>query len=106
MLPFLSEVFRMDFPGFRRYMLARHSGKPQELMHIGKAIDELEHAFRELVRFGYVYHLAPGPGTKFAEWPRMMFHLTSAPNGRLVQSEYDLWDLGEGWCDTLEEAQI
>lgn len=96
----------MDFPGFRRHMLARHSGKPQELMHITKAIDEIEHAFRELVRFGYVYHLVPGPGEEFAEWPRMMFHLTSAPNGRLVTSEYELWDLGEGWCDSLEEAQI
>lgn len=96
----------MDFPGLRRWMLARHSGKPQELMHITKAIDELEHAFQELTRFGYVYHLVAGPGEKFADWPRMMFHLNSAPNGRLVASEFELWDLGDGWCDSLEEAQI
>jgi len=96
----------MDFPGFRRHMLAKHSGKPHETMLVAKAIDELEHALNALVPFGHVFHLEPGPGAPFPEWPRMMFHLYAAPNGRLVRSEYDLWDLGEGWCDSLEEAQI
>jgi hypothetical protein len=36
----------------------------------------------------------------------MMFHVNAAPNGRMVLSEYELYDLGEGWCNSLEEAQV
>lgn len=95
----------MDFAGFRRQILAAHSGKPQEAAALEYALRELENSMTTLARLGHVWHLEPGTGPALPEWPRMMFHATSAPNGRLVTSEFALADLGPGWFDSLEEAQ-
>jgi len=35
-----------------------------------------------------------------------MFHLTTAPNGRVIDGPTEYASLGPGWFDTLEEAQL
>lgn len=103
---FSKELRRMDWSGFRRHILAQHSGKPQDLMALDFAIREAESGLGVLARLGHLFHLAPGPGEPYGEFPRLVFHLTSAPNGRLARDEFELWDFGDGWFDSLEEAQL
>lgn len=69
------------------------------------ALREAEGALSVLARYGHVFHLEPGPGEPPALWPRLMFHVAYAPNGRLVRDEYEYDTMGEGWFDTMEEAQ-
>lgn len=95
----------MDWTGFRRLILSQHSGKPQEMAYLKEALDSMESGLSVLVRMGHHYHLAEGEGTAHPEWPKTYFHVESAPNGRLVLNEFELYELGIGWCETLEEAQ-
>lgn len=95
----------MDFSGFRRQIIASHSGRPQEVQVLEYAIRELENSMNQLAKLGHVFHLEPGNGSRYPSWPRRLFHVSAAPNGRMVRSEFELWDLGEGWFDSLEEAQ-
>jgi hypothetical protein len=95
----------MDWRGFRNQILAKHSASPQNSHALDLAIRSAEEAMSVLAKHGHHFHLAPGDGPSFSDWPKKMFHMDAAPNGRLVQNEYELWDLGEGWCETLEEAQ-
>jgi len=94
----------MDWQGLRRYLQSLRT-HPQELARLDRALAMAEEGLQVLSSMGHTYHLEPGPGKPLAEWPRRMYHITAAPNGRWVGSEYELWDLGPGWCDTLSEAQ-
>lgn len=96
----------MDWQGLRRHILAQHSGRPQELMALDHGLRDAESGLAVLARMGHLFHLEPGAGEPFGEFPRLVFHSTSAPNGRLVADEFELWDLGYGWFDSLEEAQL
>lgn len=96
----------MDWAGLRRQLIGEHSGDQRDVAYLQIALADAERALDQLARMGHQFHLEPGPGSPLAEWPRMMFHVTSAPNGRLIRSVYEQWDLGDGWCDSLEEAQI
>jgi hypothetical protein len=58
-----------------------------------------------LARLGHRYHLVLGPPPEVEEWPRVMFHVEAAPNGRLVASDFERHELGYGWFFTLGEAQ-
>jgi hypothetical protein len=78
----------------------------QSVQQIRSALSLVAEGLRMLEVMGEQYHLSPGPQPPMAEWPRIMFHALSAPNGRMVQSEWELADLGEGWWPTLEEAQL
>jgi hypothetical protein len=74
-------------------------------MVISAAIAEVEHGLGLLARLGHVYHLDPGPSYSLPEWPRILFHVDAAPNGRVVNSFWEARELGPGWWPTLAEAQ-
>lgn len=95
----------MDWKGFARPLLAAHSGRPQEMAQISEALAEGERALATLARLGHQFHLKPGPGEPPALWPRLMYHVDYAPNGRVIRDEHDHAMLGVGWYDTLEAAQ-
>jgi hypothetical protein len=84
---------------------AEHHHDPQACMTISAAVAEVEHGLSLLARLGHVYHLETGPAYHLPKWPRLLFHVTSAPNGRTVNSWWEADELGPGWWPTLWEAQ-
>lgn len=84
---------------------AEHHHDQQACLTISAAVAEVEHGLGFLARLGHVYHLEPGPAYDLPEWPRLLFHITSAPNGRVVRSWWEARDLGPGWWPTFSEAQ-
>lgn len=94
----------MDWAGLRRHLQSLYTDQ-QVLARLTHGIALAEEGLEMLASLGHRYHLAPGPGKPFSKWPRLMYHISAAPNGRWVRNEYELWDLGEGWCDSLSEAQ-
>lgn len=84
---------------------ALHHHNPQAVMTVSAAVAEVEHGLGLLARLGHVYHLEPGPSYSLPEWPRLLFHVQAAPNGRVVHSWWEARELGVGWWPTLQEAQ-
>lgn len=80
-----------------------HDMQSQEKVRL--AFSALDDAITTLSHLGHQYHLAPGTADAVPEWPRVMFHVEAAPNGRVVQSLYEAQELGDGWWDTLQAAQ-
>ena len=72
---------------------------------LSKAIEEVRHGLGLLAKMGHIYHLHPGVSYALPEWPKILFHITSAPNGRVVNSIWEALELGYGWWPTLQEAQ-
>lgn len=89
----------------RTKLVAEHYSQPQVVARINSAIEELANGLTTLASLGHQFHLEPGPASPGDKWPKLMFHVSSAPNGRVVNSEWDLTDLGNGWFETLETAQ-
>jgi hypothetical protein len=90
----------------RTRLRAELHSQPQRSLDCDLALREIEEGLARLARHGYVFHLEPGPAPVVEPpWPRLMFHSTSAPNGRVVNSPWDLSELGPDWWPTLEEAQ-
>lgn len=94
-----------DLVALQTRLLATHHSKPQTQELVRGALALVAEGLRRLEALGLQFHLDPGPGSVGDEWPRMMFHVDAAPNGRLVRSRWELADLGPGWFNTLEEAQ-
>lgn len=84
---------------------ASHHHDPQACQVIQSALAEIQHGLDLLTRLGHVYHLEPGPPFDLPPWPKILFHVESAPNGRVVNSYWEAADLGPGWWPTLTEAQ-
>lgn len=86
--------------------MAEHFHKPQTLMRMDHAFKAIEQGLGELASMGHPFHLEAGtaPVEEFP-WPRVYFHVDSAPNGRMVASPWELAELGAGWFPTLQEAQ-
>lgn len=95
----------MDWKGLYRILLSQHAGKSQEEEKIRRAIHSAEEALSQLSALGHIFHLEEGPGASYAAWPKILFHISSAPNGRVVNSPWDAEDLGPGWYETSEAAQ-
>jgi hypothetical protein len=98
----------MNLTPLRTSLIVQHHHQPQVVRVIEHSIRELEEALGRLAAVGHLFHLAEGPQPPADEWPRVMFHVDSAPNGRVVNSEWDFRDLGgeaEGWHTTLAGAQ-
>lgn len=95
----------MSLASLRSRILGELHHRPQAAMEATHGFRELESGLAALARLGYLFHLEPGPQPPGVEWPRLMFHVSSAPNGRLVASSWDLAELGPDWFPTLEEAQ-
>jgi len=84
---------------------ALHHHDLQAVTTLTAAVAEVDHGLALLARLGHVYHLEAGPPYELDEWPRLLFHVTAAPNGRIVGSWWEARELGEGWWPTLQEAQ-
>jgi hypothetical protein len=95
----------MFWPDFLSDILARHTGKPQTQRRLEIAVAEVRKGLEAMAAAGEIWHLEAGAGSIPEHWPRIMFHALSAPAGKLVRSEFELADLGEGWYDTLAEAR-
>ena len=98
-----SDVMKLNELSTR--LQAEHHHDQQACLTISAAVAEVEHGLGFLARLGHVYHLEPGPAYDLPEWPRLLFHVTSAPNGRVVRSWWEARDLGPGWWPTYAEAQ-
>jgi len=96
----------MDWNTLKRRLQAEHPGDPRTLAYLEKAFELGKEALEIFAKHGHQFHLAPGPSPASSEWPKMMFHVEAAPNGRMVRDEFELYDLGDGWCNSLEEAQV
>lgn len=86
-------------------LLAEHHAKPQNLSRIEHEFGRLGEALAALAALGHLYHLAEGSPGSGEVWPRLYFHVHAAPNGRVVNSRWELAELGPGWFPTLDEAQ-
>jgi hypothetical protein len=95
----------MDWAGLRRALNAAHAGDLQTLERIDHALRDAQQAMDALAALGHRFWLTRTPQPAMPHWPRMLFHVNSAPNGRIVRSEFEAADLGPGWFDTLEAAQ-
>lgn len=95
----------MQWSDFLSDLLARHTGKPQAQRQLELAVAAVRRGLEAMAANGEVWHLEAGIGEESGHWPRIMFHALAAPAGRLVRSEFELADLGEGWYDTLAEAR-
>lgn len=95
----------MDWEGLKRKLAAEHYNEPQTLGRLEVALRSAQEALQILSGHGHHFHLADGPGKPYPEWPRTLFHVDLAPNGRLVYTEWEAKDLGPGWFDTLQKAQ-
>lgn len=95
----------MNLTDLTQRLHADHFSSPQACLTISTAVAEVEHGLALLARLGHVFHLEAGPPYHLPEWPRILFHVESAPNGRVVNSWWEANDLGPGWWPTLSEAQ-
>jgi len=95
----------MDWKGLRRQLESQHPGNPQVLARIDHALKAAEEALTGLALVGHRFWLTTTEQAPFPDWPRMLFHLNAAPNGRLVLSEFEAEELGPGWFDSLEKSQ-
>jgi hypothetical protein len=84
---------------------AEFHGKPQQLAMVEAAVTNVDTGIATLAALGHSFHLALGPAPPQDEYPKLVFHVKSAPNGRLVRSRWELADLGEDWYPSLEAAQ-
>lgn len=101
-----------DLQALYTKLQSEHYSRPQDLMRIEVAMRSVDEALAHLAALGHQMHLEPGAGTApggEASFPRLMFHVHAAPNGRLVRSRWELADLEAGakgtWFDTLASAQ-
>lgn len=95
----------MDWAGLKRELEAAHTGDMLALERIRHALQAAEYALSELARLGHRYWLTEEPQQAKPAWPRLLFHVDAAPNGRLVRSEFEAAELGPGWFDSLAAAQ-
>jgi len=95
----------VNLSALRTRLAALHHHEPQIAMSVEHAIRELESGLGTLAKYGHPMHLDEGHEVQSLGWPRLLFHVDSAPNGRLVNSEWDARDLGPDWWPTLAEAQ-
>jgi len=84
---------------------AEHHHDPQGFATVTLAINEIERHVNLLNRLGHVFHLEYGPAYDIPEWPKILFHVHAAPNGRIVNSQWEAIELGPGWWPTYDEAQ-
>lgn len=96
----------MNWSSFLTHLQAKHPGEPQALAKIAHAVGMAKEGLQILTAMGHGFYLTAGAGFEAPNWPRPMFHVDAAPNGRLVNSEFELEELGSGWFDTLEKAQF
>lgn len=95
----------MRISDLRTQLAAIHHGTPQVQVRIDQALRDIEQQLQALAGLGHQFHLEPGPPVELPEWPKTVFHVTSAPNGRVVRDLGELLELGPGWFSTLEAAQ-
>jgi hypothetical protein len=96
----------VDWNKFLIHLQSKHPGEAQNLARIAHGIGMIKEGLQMLAQMGHHYHLTAEGPLHVPDWPKMMFHVDSAPNGRLVNSEFELDDLGPGWFSTLEAAQF
>ena len=74
----------MDWQGLSRQLAAEHAHQPQTLGRCEVALCSAREALQILAGHGHQFYLAPGSGEPFPEWPKRLFHVDQAPNGRQV----------------------
>jgi hypothetical protein len=94
----------MELKSLESQLLAEHHHDLQAAETVSKAIAEIRRGLELLSRLGHIYHLQPGVPYPLPDWPKILFHVTSAPNGRVVRSVFEAIELGYGWYPTLQEA--
>lgn len=94
----------MNLAELAQRLLADHHHDPQACQTIVTSLGEIERGLGLLAKLGHVFHLENGPAYDLPQWPRVLFHVESAPNGRVVNSWWEADELGPGWWPTYSEA--
>jgi len=84
---------------------ADHFASLQDVEMVRQALLSIDIGLNFLSRLGHRYHLEPGPAPEVDDWPKVMFHVEAAPNGRVVNGPTEARELGSDWFFTLQEAQ-
>lgn len=99
----------MNWTRLRNSLVNQYHEKPQVVASIDLGLRQVREGLELLARLGHLFYLAPGSVSESnllaLEFPRLVYHLDSAPRGYLVRCQSDLELLGEGWFDTLDEAK-
>lgn len=95
----------MDWKHLRDSLVNSHPGDLQAMARIDWGIAKIKDGVEELCRLGHPVHLIDGPEPPPKRFPRLVYHFEKSPHGFLVLCEEDLEFLGDGWFDTLAEAQ-
>lgn len=95
----------MDWHVLQDHLTSTHDGRPQNQRRIEHALRDVQEGLRALASLGHSYHLEEGPSPPSRGWPRTYYHLESAPQGRLINSGFDLDELGDGWYSSLDLAR-
>ena len=95
----------MDWHVLQDNLTSQHEGAPQRQRRIEHALRDIESALSALASIGHPFHLAEGPAPPVRSWPRTYYNLEAAPEGRLVNSSFDLDELGDGWYSSLALAK-
>lgn len=94
----------MNWEAFRKRLVAEHHSEPQVVRAIELSVAAAQEALSTFARYGHQFHLVAGPEPPPELWPRLFFHATSAPNGRVIRGEDELSALGPGWFDEAAVA--
>lgn len=94
----------MDLSNFRRKLIVQHHQSPTDVRRIELAVAEISGALDTLASMGHMFHLEDGPEPARDEWPKLMFHASDSPNGRVVHSEAEALALGFGWHEDPAQA--
>lgn len=95
----------MNTEPIKTSLVALHHDEPQIVRRIETALHEVGVGLAALASLGHMYHLADGQPPQGDEWPKLLFHATDAPAGRLIYNPDEASALGPGWAETLQDAQ-
>lgn len=95
----------MSLNVIRERILHAQLASPQNTLRAERALRELEEALGALSAMGHRLYVTEQPIPDLAEWPRMVYHLEAAPQGRYCPDIWAFWDLGPDWFFTYGDAQ-
>lgn len=94
----------MDLSLLRTKLIAEHYAQPRDIHRLKLAFIDIEAGLAVLSSMGHLQHLEAGPAPPESEWPKVMFHATQAPQGRMIYNPSEAETLGPNWSPDPERA--
>ena len=99
----------MNLKALKDFLQSKHPHDVRRNAVVEHSLQRVEEGLQALAGIGHHFHLAEGHKPVVAGWPRKLFHLQAAPNGRLFMDEEQLEEAGGlagGWRANALEAQL